>query len=84
MPALQVKNCPQDIYDTLVQTAESEHRTVEAQIIAILSKMFSFDAAKIRRQNALSATQKLAIKLPCNAVPPVELVTEDRNRSTTI
>lgn len=60
MPALQVKDCPQDIYDTLVQTAENEHRTVEAQVIVLLSEIFSRDIAKLRRQNALSLTQKLA------------------------
>lgn len=40
MPALQVRDLPQDIYDRLCESARREHRSIAQQTTAILERHF--------------------------------------------
>ena len=82
MPLLQVRDCPDNVYQTLVRNAKSENRSIAQQTIVILKKNFDMQlhSAAIRRQQAIAMTEEWHITLPKNARSPAELVREDRDR----
>lgn len=55
MPLLQVKNCPERIYESLRSLAISEHRTIAQQVLAILDDYLNGYAAQ---SNAPSASPR--------------------------
>lgn len=82
MPLLQVRDCPDTLYQTLARAAKNENRSIAQQTIVILKKNFSmqYNSALIRRQHALAMTAEQHVALPKGAISPAELVREDRDR----
>jgi hypothetical protein len=75
MPTLEL---PEDVYEALAQRAEKDQRTVEEQAIAELAKPVEIDG-RARRQ-AVIARVRSRPPLPADALDPVELIREDRDR----
>jgi plasmid stability protein len=79
MPLLQVRNCPEDIYNKLVIIARKEHRTIAQQTVEILEKSLDQEQSNIERRKALleSITD---VPEAARAIDDVKWIREDRNR----
>lgn len=82
MPNLTVRKIPKDIYRRLKESARRNHRSLNAEILAVLADE---DGWKLRRLQIAAvmpeldkARAELAKKYP-NAPDSVELIREDRD-----
>lgn len=78
MPALQVRNIPDDLYEALEARAEAEGRSLSAQTVAILKRALAdqlVDRAGVVRR--IAARRKSAGVMTRSAK---DLVREDRDR----
>jgi len=78
MPALQVRNIPDDLYEALKARAEAEGRSLSAQTVAILKRALAdqlVDRAEVARR--IAARRRSAGVMTRSAK---DLVREDRDR----
>ena len=81
MPALQIRNLDQGIYDTIVALAKEENRSIAQQTVVLLRSALKIDARKIQLQNALETIKSIQVKKPRRGFPtPEEMIREDRDR----
>ncbi len=81
MSLLQVRDCPDDLYENLAGYARQENRSISQQTVYILKTVLgTSDAQKAKRNSALEAMAKNPIHLPESAKTPEELIREDRDR----
>ena len=81
MPALQIRNLDQGIYDTIVSLAKEENRSIAQQTVVLLRSALKLDARKIQLNNALETIKNIQIKEPHRRYPSSEeLIREDRDR----
>ena len=81
MPSLQIRNLPDDVYQTLAFRAEKAHRSLAQQALIELRKATgSTDAGE--RERILETISRDIASLGARAalVPPEKLVREDRDR----
>jgi hypothetical protein len=82
MPLLQIRDCPEDIYNRLSIVARKEHRTIAQQTLVFLEKSLGQEQSNIERRRALiekiQATDDVSEE--ARAVDPVKWIREDRNR----
>ena len=82
MPDLMVRNVPQDIYDFLKQSAKAHRRSLNAEVVAILSDEDSWMRRRLQIAATLPELEKaraeLARKYP-RAPESLELIREDRD-----
>jgi plasmid stability protein len=81
MPSLQIRNLPEDVYDTLAMRAQAEHRSLSQQAVVELKRMPEV-SARTRRLATVRALRKRLLESDGNAalVLPEDLVREDRDR----
>jgi plasmid stability protein len=80
MPALQVRDLPEDIYVQIGYLAEKEHRSLAQETIVILREgIVSKLGDKERRRKLLTVERPLAID-GGNLPDPKDLVRQDRDR----
>jgi len=78
MPALHVRNIPDDLYEALMARAEAEGRSLSAQTVAILKRALAdqlVDRAEVARR--IAARRRSAGVMTRSAK---DLVREDRDR----
>ena len=81
MSLLQVRDCPDELYEILSQVARSEHRSIAQQTIVLLRKALHLKESRIvRRQITFKAIDDLTIKNPESFPDPADLIREDRER----
>ena len=81
MPALQIRNLDQGIYDTIVALAKEENRSIAQQTVVLLRSALKIDARKVQLRDALEALKGIQIKKPRRRFPTSEeLIREDRDR----
>lgn len=82
MPSLQVRELPEHIYRTLSQQAESAHRSLAQQAVAVLARGLNIELApQTRRKAILAAINDVASKQQLTGLPdPALLIREDRDR----
>ena len=81
MPALQIRNLDQGIYDTIVALAKEENRSIAQQTVVLLRSALKIDAKKIQLRDALETLKGIPIKEPPRGFPtPEEMIREDRDR----
>lgn len=78
MPALHVRDVPSDVLDALRERARSSGRSLNAELVALLSE----EARRHRERGTL--TRRLAeiadrVNLPPDAPRPEDLIREDRD-----
>lgn len=56
MPALQVKDCPQDVYDALRMCAMHENRSISQQALTILEGYLGIRSGNPRRRGSQDIT----------------------------
>ena len=81
MPALQIRNLDQGIYDTIVALAKDENRSIAQQTVVLLRSALKIDARKVQLNNALETLKNIQLKEPSCRFPTSEqLIREDRDR----
>lgn len=81
MPLLQVKGCPEDVYDRLGQVAQAENRSITQQTIVLLRQALDLpESNKTRRQRVLVEASQLRAAMPSGLPDPTQLIREDRDR----
>jgi len=81
MPALQIRNLDQGIYDSIVVLAKEENRSIAQQTTVLLRSALKLDAKELQLRNALKTIKNSQIKEPHRRFPTSEqLIREDRDR----
>ena len=81
MPALQIRNLDQGIYDSIVVLAKEENRSIAQQTTVLLRSALKIDAKELQLRNALKTIKRIQIKEPHHRFPSSEeLIREDRDR----
>jgi plasmid stability protein len=81
MPLLQVRDCPEDIYNKLSVVARRQHRTIAQQTIEFLEKSLSQEQSNIeRRKTLIEKIQTMDIPEGARSIDDVKWIREDRNR----
>ena len=81
MPALQIRNLDQGIYDSIVVLAKEENRSIAQQTTVLLRSALKIDAKELQLKNALKTIKNIQIKEPRHKFPTSEeLIREDRDR----
>ena len=66
MPAITVKNIPDPLYNSLKQSAQLNHRSINSEIIACLEKELMHERLSVR--DVLSNARKLRAKIKTKAI----------------
>ena len=66
MPALTIKNIPEDLYKELKLTAEQHHRSINSEVIVCLKR--SLLPARISPEETLSNIQALRSQITPNVI----------------
>ena len=81
MPLLQVRSCPDDVFDRIGQLARAEHRSIPAQTIVLLKQALNLaEPNRARRQQVLAVADQLRTTIPANIPDPAIFVRADRDR----
>jgi predicted nuclease of restriction endonuclease-like RecB superfamily len=81
MPLLQVRECPEDVYQKISVAAKRQNRTIAQQVIVLLQKGLGQDQSNTdRRISVLEKIKKREISADVKAIDPVVLIREDRDR----
>jgi hypothetical protein len=81
MALLQVRDFPQELYETLIRVAKAEHRSTPQQTVVLLREALGRpDERARRRRSLLCQISESGLSLPADAREPAALVREDRDR----
>ena len=81
MPLLQVRDCPEDIYQKISLAARREKRTIAQQILILLENSLGQEQSNIERRKAL--LDKINTRSVSDAMKEIDasaLIREDRSR----
>jgi len=79
MPSLQIRDIPEDVYDALAERANRQRRSLAQQAVADLARIPELESRRTR-EAVIEQLRASAPALPKNALDPVTIVREDRNR----
>lgn len=81
MPILQVRDVPDDLYETLVKEAKSDNRSIAQETIVLLRDALNIKQECIaRREKILKNIQDVDIPDSANMPDPALLIRADRER----
>jgi len=81
MPLLQVRDFPDDLYDTLSQTAKNDNRSIAQETIVLLRRALAQQEGRIARRKAvLKEIHEVTLQSSDSFPEPGELIREDRDR----
>ena len=81
MALLQVRDCPDDIYQKISRVARREKRTIAQQIIVMLENSLGQETSnKERRLKVLERIDSRNVPKKAQEVDAVALIREDRDR----
>ena len=82
MPTLQIRDLPQDIYDSLVASAEANRRSLTQEATVILENNLLPIKRRLEKQKALDRLKELGAKYfnGINSEEIVDMIREDRDR----
>lgn len=81
MPLLQVRDCPEDIYNKIAIVAKQQKRTLAQQIVVLLEKSLGQDQSNMeRRKQLLDKIKARNIADAVKEIDEVALIREDRDR----
>ena len=80
MPILHVRNVPEDLYERIQQRAQSEHRSISAEVLSLLRN--ALDASEWPQARLLADIRRRRFHRPSDAGAPesVKLLREGRER----
>lgn len=79
MPSLQIRDMPEEIYNALAQRAQRQRRSLAEQAIADLARIPEMESHPTRHE-VIEQLRKSGPVLPKNALDPVTIIREDRDR----
>ena len=81
MPLLQVRDFPQELYETISRVAQAENRSVPQQTIVLLKTALNITGErKTRRKTVLSEINNLKMENSSGFPDPAQFTREDRDR----
>lgn len=81
MASLQVRELPENIYNSLIKQAKAEHRSLAQEAVVVLAKGLNISiSGKSRRAQLLKSIESNHIDAQVKKIDPVELLQEDRGR----
>lgn len=81
MPLLQVRDCPEDIYQKITRVARREKRTIAQQVIVLLENSLGQEQSNIeRRRKIIERINQRTVSEEAKKIDSVALIREDRNR----
>ncbi len=80
MATLHVRSVPEDLYERLQKLAQTQNRSLSAQVITLLSQALQEEESRKRQSKLLADIRRRRFVLPSNAPDSVELLREDRRR----
>jgi hypothetical protein len=81
MLALQVNDIPNELYESILQTAKTENRSIDQQIIFLLkSSLDKTSRRKMKIHSVLQEIDNLNLGNTGTFPNPAELIREDRDR----
>jgi hypothetical protein len=81
MPLLQVRDFPDDLYETLSKVSAAENRSISQETIVLLRKALNFQQERLsRRKRILEEIQELNFIDTDDFPNPANLIREERDR----
>ena len=81
MASLQIRDMPEDLYDSLKLRAEKDHRSLAQQAIILLSEALTAKGrGPSRRLDALRKIRLYNVETKSNDINIVDLIQQDRRR----
>jgi predicted nuclease of restriction endonuclease-like RecB superfamily len=81
MPLLQVRDCPEDVYQKITLVARREKRTIAQQVIVLLENSLGQEQSNLeRRQKLMEKINRRSISDEVKKIDVVALIREDRDR----
>lgn len=82
MPTLQIRNCPQELYDLLIISAGKSRRSINQQAIYLIEVALDNDKiSKMQRKDqTLDLISKLEVPLSLAADKAISWIREDREQ----
>jgi plasmid stability protein len=80
MKTLHVRNVPDDLYRRIHSMAKVNSRSLNAQVIILLSQTVDTEKRALKQVKILNSIQRRRFKAPENAPTSLELLREDRGR----
>ena len=80
MKTIHVRGMPDDLYKRLSQLAHANHRSLNAQVIVLLSKSVGGEEHHNQQANILNSIRSRRFKAPAKSPSILELLQEDRGR----
>lgn len=83
MATLYVENVPEDVYKALRKRAKENHKSIAAEVIALLKQNVPTEAELKKRREFYDRLAELRVKLPLTSGPfpsAEEMIREDRER----
>jgi len=83
MPTLYVENVPEDIYNALRRRARANHKSIAAEVIALLKQSIPTAADLKRRREFYARLSEFRAQSPVAPAPfptAEEMIREDRER----
>ena len=81
MASLQIRDMPDDLYESLKIEAEKDHRSLAQQAVVLLSEALKHVGRDpSRRMVAIKKIQSSKVKTRSNDISITELIQEDRKR----
>ena len=80
MRTLQIHNVPNDLYQRIQKMAQAKNRSLNVQVIALLSQAIELEESRIKQMRVLNSIQSRRFKVPENAPLSLDLLREDRER----
>ncbi len=80
MATLHVRSVPEELYARLQKLAQASHRSLSAQVVAILTDALDEAERRTLQGQALSAIRRRRFKPPAEAPDNSALLREDRQR----
>jgi hypothetical protein len=81
MPLLQVRDCPEDVYEKISKDAKKKNRTIAQQVLVLLEKGLGQEKPNIeRRKELLAKIESRTVSKKVHDIDDVNILREDRNR----
>jgi plasmid stability protein len=81
MKSLQIRDMPEDLYESLRLRAEKDHRSLAQQAVVLLSEALKAGGRdSFRRQDALMKIRSSKVETKSKGISITELIQEDRGR----
>ncbi len=81
MPLLQVRDVPEELYNTLARVAEADNRSIAQETVVLLKEALNYkESRSTRRKRILEEIKRNKIENVDNVPNPEDLIREDRDR----